>query len=572
MTKRISGDNHTVSTVSSIKTKILLLVMGVIFITAIINLLISVPLIKTEISTLIKNYMNGLAASAGENLAREVELLGTEEVLKPEKLSGLVGSIKVKDMDSSYCYVVSADSMMLYHPTAEKINQPVENDAVKHLLGEMAKGSRPETDVITYVFNGVNKYASYYISENMDYILILTADEDEALKPVNTVILKSVIGLICILVVCGFVSIIISGRLSKPIIGITKDIKKLSDLDLTNHDTLSKYAERKDETGAIAKTAIVLREKLTGSMTHIKAQSHELYGASDAMHTAAEEVGRSISQVSRAVGEIANGAASQAQETQTATENIIVMGNMITDTNNKIEELMTNAGEMHAAGDKALEILNRLSSVNQKVREVIQVIYTQTTHTSNSVVEIKKATDIITNIAEETNMLSLNASIEAARAGEAGRGFAVVASQIQQLAEQSNTSANQINNTINSLIAEFEETMKTMESVKGIITKQNEDVMQTEQAFSNVKAGIAKSIESIRSIAAKTEKLDEARINVVDVVQGLTSIAEENAAATEETEATMSEVNSIMVTMSDTVKQLNQIANELEESIDMFQL
>ena len=248
------------------------------------------------------------------------------------------------------------------------------------------------------------------------------------------------------------------------------------------------------------------------------------------------------------------------------------MGNMITDTNNKIEELMTNAGEMHAAGDKALEILNRLSSVNQKVREVIQVIYTQTTHTSNSVVEIKKATDIITNIAEETNMLSLNASIEAARAGEAGRGFAVVASQIQQLAEQSNTSANQINNTINSLIAEFEETMKTMESVKGIITKQNEDVMQTEQAFSNVKAGIAKSIESIRSIAAKTEKLDEARINVVDVVQGLTSIAEENAAGTEETEATMSEVNSIMVTMSDTVKQLNQIANELEESIDMFQL
>ena len=227
---------------------------------------------------------------------------------------------------------------------------------------------------------------------------------------------------------------------------------------------------------------------------------------------------------------------------------------------------------MHAAGDKALEILNRLSSVNQKVREVIQVIYTQTTHTSNSVVEIKKATDIITNIAEETNMLSLNASIEAARAGEAGRGFAVVASQIQQLADQSNFFAKQINYTINSLIAEFEETMKTMESVKGIITKQNEDVMQTEQAFSNVKAGIAKSIESIRSIAAKTEKLDEARINVVDVVQGLTSIAEENAAGTEETEATMSEVNSIMVTMSDTVKQLNQIANELEESIDMFQL
>lgn len=113
------------------------------------------------------------------------------------------------------------------------------------------------------------------------------------------------------------------------------------------------------------------------------------------------------------------------------------MGNMIEETNNEIEDLRNSARAMRSAGENAMKILDELNKINQQTKDAISVIYEQTNTTNTSAMKIKEATDIITDIAEETNLLSLNASIEAARAGEQGRGFAVVASQIQKLAEQS---------------------------------------------------------------------------------------------------------------------------------------
>ena len=198
------------------------------------------------------------------------------------------------------------------------------------------------------------------------------------------------------------------------------------------------------------------------------------------------------------------------------------------------------------------------------------VISEQTNTTNESALKIKEATDMITDIAEETNLLSLNASIEAARAGEQGRGFAVVAAQIQRLAEQSNESARQIDEIIHSLIADSEKAVNTMEDVKRVIEKQNENVINTENAFLGVKEGIDKSMGNINEIAEKTKQLDESRIKVVDVVQNLTAIAQENAASTEETSASASEVGTIVEDIANNAKQLNTIAGEMEESIKMF--
>lgn len=563
-------DKNRATALASIKVKILLLVIGAIIVTSVVNLWVSIPMVKSNVSKLIKNNMNDLARISGENIDREVQYTGADVILTVEVLGDILSDVKVEGMDSSYSYLVSADGTMLYHPTAEKIGQPVENDAVKQILAEMAGGSRPETDVITYVFNGINKYASFYIGENMDYILIVTADENEAFVTANEMVFKSIAGALITLVVCSIIAVLIAVKLTRPITRITESVTKLSELDFTNDGQLKAFVNRKDETGAMARAAVALQEQLNEVIRAIKNQSQELYAASESMNSSAGEISRSVEQVEKAVTEIADGATSQAQETQTATENIIVMGDMIAETNHEVEDLRTNARAMRSAGEKAIEILGELNSINQQTKDAIQVIYDQTNRTNGSVVEIKKATDIITDIAEETNLLSLNASIEAARAGEAGRGFAVVASQIQQLADQSNASASQIATTIGSLITEFEETMKTMEAVKQVIAKQDEDVANTEKAFGDVKEGISKSIDSIRIIIDKTEKLDEARVKVVDVVQNLTAIAQENAASTEETSATVAEVSSIMSNVADNASNLHTIANGLDDSVKNF--
>lgn len=556
---------------NSLKTRIVFLVIIAIAATVITMLLISVPSIRSNVTKLTQNYMNDLALITGDAIEREIEYAGAEEILVPEELKKIVGNISISGMSSSYAYVVSADGTMMYHPTADKIGQPVENDAVKQLLKEIGAGNRPQTHVIQYLFKGVTKYASFYVGQNLDYIIVITADEDEVLSSLNYMLLKCIIGGILVLIIWGIIDFIFAMLIVKPIQKTTDMVAKLADLDFTDKDGVQETLnKRKDETGIMGRSIGVLRNELTEALKEISNQSARLHDASGAMNNSAAETSQAVDQVELAISEIAQGATSQAQETQSATENVIIMGSMIEETNAEVESLRDNARVMRSAGEKAMGILAELNKINQKTKEAIEEIYEQTNTTNVSALKIKEATDMITDIAEETNLLSLNASIEAARAGEQGRGFAVVAAQIQKLSEQSNESARQIAEIINLLITDSERTVETMEEVKEVISKQNEYVTSTESAFKDVKVGIDKSIESVRVISGKTRELNESRIKVVDIVQDLTAIAEENAASTQETSASAAEVGAIMGNISENAKHLNQIADELNSNIEHF--
>lgn len=562
--------NIKVSMIHSIKTKIVLVVVLSVLATTSLCLSMIIPMVEESLSEVTKNYMIDMTDLAGVNLDREIEAMGRESVLTRKGLENAVGSIDINGMNSSYAYVVGSDGTMLYHPTADKIGQPVENDAVKQVLSEMAKGNRPATDVIAYEFKGVTKYASYYIGKNMEYVIVITADENEVFAGVTQIITKSIYGSLFILILCSAIGLLVAIRIVKPIERITAIISQLADLNFVESKWQAYISKRKDETGIMGRAIDSLRNALTDVTKKIADHSDNLYHASNTMTVSAQEASLSVEQVEKAISEIAQGATSQAQDTQTATENIILMGNVIEETSTEVDDLKENARIMRNAGDKAIDILNELNQINKQTKEAVFVISEQTNTTNESALKIKEATDMITDIAEETNLLSLNASIEAARAGEQGRGFAVVAAQIQKLAEQSNESARQIDDIIHSLIADSEKAVDTMEEVKVVIEKQNENVVNTENAFRDVKDGIDKSMGNIQKITDKTKQLDEARIKVVDVVQNLTAIAQENAASTEETSASASEVGTLVEDIANNAKQLNIIAGEMEESIKMF--
>lgn len=550
--------------------KISLLVFTAIAVVALMIMWTVIPLVQDNMSETIQSYMKDVTLIAGEELDREIELMGADVILTPEELGDAVGEISIKGMTSSYAYVVSADGTMLYHPTPDKIGQPVENEAVTRLVAEIAKGNRPETDVIAYLFKGVMKYASFYIGEDSSYIVVVTADEDEVFSDMNVIIKRSVISACMTAILCVAVAIVLAIFIIRPLEKTILYVKKISDMDFRADEAQIKITKKKDESGLMARAVEQLRADLVGVITKIVTQSKELYQISDTLHRSTEETVIAVEQVEKAISEIAEGASSQAAETQTATENVIVMGNMIEEANAKVEKLRQNADTMRIAGDNAMNILTSLRADNQKTKDAMQVIYDQTNVTNESALKIKEAVNIITDIAEETNLLSLNASIEAARAGEQGRGFAVVAAQIQKLAEQSNESAKLIEEVITGLIKESQKSVETMEEVKAVIEKQDENVQNTGNAFQNVKDGIDNSMDGIRMITMKTRQLDEARIKIVDVVQNLTAIAEENAASTQETSASAAEVGAIMGSIADNTNQLNVIAHELEESVKQF--
>ena len=329
---------------------------------------------------------------------------------------------------------------------------------------------------------------------------------------------------------------------------------------------------RKDEVGSISRSVDKLRKELTEIISTVKTQSDDLNDAAAYLHDRTKETSNTIAQVEKAVGEVAEGATNQAQETQNATDNVIRMGDMVEETAKEAEIMHTDAETMHTLGQEAYETLHELNAINEEARKSIEVIYEQTHTTNQSAQKIKEATNLITSIAEETNLLSLNASIEAARAGDQGRGFAVVAAQIQKLAEQSNESAKQIETIISQLIADSDKSVETMNIVKDIMVKQSENVTKTDEHFGQVLKGIENSIEAINRIAGKTEEMDKARVSVVDTVQNLTAIAEENAASTEETSASITEITTAVADISEKASHLKGIADKMDESMAIFQL
>ena len=227
---------------------------------------------------------------------------------------------------------------------------------------------------------------------------------------------------------------------------------------------------------------------------------------------------------------------------------------------------------MKAGGETAMEVIRELQESNAKTGEAIDIIYEQTNVTNESAQKIKEATALITNIAEETNLLSLNASIEAARAGEQGRGFAVVAAQIQKLAEQSNESAKQIERIILSLIEDSDKSVITMNEVKEMMEQQSQNVTNTNEQVAQLIQEVEQSLGVIDAVSDQTAKINEARGSVVDTVQNLSAIAQENAASTEETSASVTEISGIINEIAEEAHELKNISNQMDDTMSMFEL
>lgn len=391
---------------------------------------------------------------------------------------------------------------------------------------------------------------------------------DESFKEVN----KNIMIIILISVVVGAIlGMLVSVMIVGPIKKLNKGISNLANLDFRATGNEHKLAKRKDETGDIARSVFAMRESLLDIISQLKEDGEFINNTSEAFSTSAYQTSEAIGQVEKAVGEISDGANSQAEETQKATENVILIGEMVEEAVGQVEKLSANAHAMHKAGEEAIETLQQLYVTNGKTKEEIERIYEQTHTTNESALKIKEATMMIASIAKETNLLSLNASIEAARAGEQGRGFAVVAAQIQKLADQSNQSASQIEEITDLLIRDSEEAVATMDAVREIIDAQSINVEKTGSGFSDVKAGIDSSIESVDLLASSIDKLDDARVKVIDVVQNLTAIAEENAASSQETLASVTEVTATVENVSEQAASLKEVSYTLDKNISKFQ-
>ncbi|MCI8326533.1 MAG: methyl-accepting chemotaxis protein [Lachnospiraceae bacterium] len=581
-TKGAKGQVGTgISTMASVRARIIFMSMGAIVIVGMTLIAIFTSMSNAQFKDMIGCYMEDLASAYGKTMdIRVADLM--KEGKKPDTAfwEELAGGVNIMDLNGSYAYVVDRNGTMCYHPTASKIGSQVENEAVNGAVTQIQAGNIPKGTVsVKYVYQGEKKYASYSVTEDGSYIFVITADENAAMKSTGGEMKSSnEIFWTCIfwgsitMIICMVGSFFCCNVIIMPLRQIAELAMKFAGLDFRSDKDQEKLSKRKDEIGAISRAVDILRERLVGVIGKIEDHSVTVMETSHGLNSATNTIFHTVKQVDQAVQEMAEGAMSQAEETQKATENIVLMGSMIEENNMEMEELHKTAENMYASSEVAVKTLDAMEEVNRKAQCAIELIYEQTNTTNESAMKIKAATTLITSIAEETNLLSLNAAIEAARAGEQGRSFAVVAEEIQKLAEECNESAKQIGQIIALLMTDSEKAVQTMDEVKQVMEDQNENVEMTKEQFVEMHGGIAKTIERIRSIAEKMETIDNARINVVDIVQNLTSLAQENAAGTEETSASVTEVGEHMSGISQTSGELRQIADDLEKEMEMFSL
>ena len=570
--KKENQQRSAVPLAKSFRGKVDLLVLLAIVVSVVLILAATVPAAQSRLQGTVKNYMLDMAKAYGASLDEEITYIGEDKILNAETLGDMVGSAKVTGIESSYAYVVTNDGTMMYHPTEEKIGKPVEIEVVKGLVAQIQDGKVPAAAVTDYLFKGQIKYASYYVSktDGTPFILVISADENEVVAPVKSILTRAILFGLLIAIAIMVIEALLIRKSLRPVVMLDEIINRMSQLDVRQNETLDRLAKRSDEFGVMSKAIQGLQQQLDQTVVTIKGQSEKLFSSSDTMMKSATNMSETTSQVDQAVSDIAQGATSQADSTQKATDTVVRIGEMIEAATAAVAQLDTVSKQMTEAQNTASGILNDLDEINKQTTDAVDEIARQTDQTNESAAKIQEVTSLISSIAEETNLLSLNASIEAARAGEAGRGFAVVAEEIGKLAEQSNQSAKQIEDIIAQLVADSSRSVRTMETVREITSRQSEDIGKTNEAFGKITEGIAASNECVSNISNQMRDMDLARAEVVDTVESLSAIAEENAASTQESSASVTQINEIAGDIRESSGNLRDIAEVLRNNMNEF--
>lgn len=375
--------------------------------------------------------------------------------------------------------------------------------------------------------------------------------------------------LICIIAIV--ILVFFGTRIAKGIREAEEVVEIIAGGDLTQSPP-AKMLGRKDEVGSIARATETLRSNLADIVGDIIASANVLTSSGAKLSDMAIQTESTAGEIVSAVEGISKGAVAQAESVEMTCKQIADMGEEIDNITSCVDRLDAASTEMEDAGNASGKIITELSSSNDKTIEAVERIGQQVMATDEAAEKIKIAINAIAEIADQTNLLSLNASIEAARAGEQGKGFAVVATEIAKLASESAESAQLIKDTVDRLNQESEKSIEVMNYVKEIIGVQVEKLGETTTRFAKVTDGINVSREETADIKSKALSCDGAKGVIVDAMSNLSAISEENAASTQETNASMEELNATISLLAEEAGRIGQLANDLEDKIRKFKV
>lgn len=565
----------------NIKKKILAITISPVLILGIVSMLFIVTMVKNSLLDEIEDALKGTAAAT---LAAYDQ--NTGDYLQSSNGDIWKGSYNISKSESLVDRIKSNAGMdvTFFYGDKRIMTSAVDTN------GDRILGSTAGEKIVEKVLKGGEEYFSHAVSIdgtlNYGYFMpVYQNDSDNQIigmvfvgtdKHAKDAVINKIIGSIAtavgvIMLICIAVSVKLAAGMSKNIKSSVELVGKIAEGDL-NVWVDDKLLKKQDEIGDLSRVTITLRDAMQSTIKDITRNAKALLDAAQLLGTAADNTNGTMDNVRTAVSQVVDNSQMQAENSRDTSEHMQVMGENITETSKEAELLSVNASSMQLSSEKASKTLGDLRSINEDVKRIITEVQEQTNRTNDSVQKIHTATTFINSIAEDTSLLSLNASIEAARAGESGRGFAVVAEQIKNLSEQSNTSSKEIEATADMLSIDSAKAVQAMQQMQEIIASQSESMQETQKVVAEVIDEIASSMRSIAQIKESTGRLENARNEVLQAVEHLSDIAQDNLANTQNTYEQTEVVADTFKQVYNSADELKTIADELVKSIEYFKV
>ncbi|MBN1039327.1 methyl-accepting chemotaxis protein [Clostridium botulinum] len=479
---------------------------------------------------------------------------------------------KVKDFKfgkNGYSLLVGKDGTILEHPDEELIMKKniseIEDENIK-LLGQKMQGNE---EGIFRFGTGDNKFIVFYDKVPLsDWSVASVLSEKELFASVDKLMIMSLLITAVIVLVSAIIIVFVAKQMTSPLASLSDFSEEISLGNLTNKLEI----DGEDEVAKVANGLNNTVFKLKEMISDISTSADEVMVVSNSLSLATSESLKGNEEVSKSMQEIAAGAVTQAQG---ASEASIVTGELI----EEINEVFKKCNHMINIVEKSSDISNSVSKgVKDAIDSIQNIAETNKLNVQETEIlleqskEIGQIVDVISEISEQTNLLSLNAAIEAARAGEQGKGFAIVADEVRRLAEQSANSSKKIANLISMIQNQIEIISNKMETgtcevVSGVekATLVGENFKEIERVFTTV-------INVADEVSKATNRMEKKASTTSDIINNVAAITEENSAATEQVTASNEEQIAFMHEIVDSTYKLEDLVNNLNNTVERFKL
>lgn len=590
----------------SLATIVILVIFSLIAVTTIFLSGLGVHFLKQSMEKTTKEYENAKDEGYRMEIKSEVQsaiavVQGYYEQYKNGDLSEkeaqelakeAVRTMRYRDDDSGYMWIDGTDYTLIMHPILadqEGNNRYdlTDQNGVK-IIQNIMKSADAGGGYNEFYFtkaDGVTVAPKVVYSEKFEpwdwvittgnYVDDMNAEmketENNMDKEFTTMITSFVISGVIILIIAMVIAFIFGKRLTLGIKKVEGHLQKTASGNLS-FEIDSKLLGRADEIGSIARSLNEVKESLASMIGSVSTAGDKLMDSSEKFSQKFANITESIQNANTAIEELAQGATSQASETEIVNNKIAELGNVIGVEKEDVGRLGESVSAMMEYSTGASESIQTLYKITEVTTNAIEIVYDQTNKNNESAANINKAVEIIKELAEQTNLLSLNASIEAARAGEAGKGFAVVAEEIRNLAEESSNSAAEIEGIVKDLTGNIEISVNKMHEVSKNVQEQGSRLEETKEAFSHLYKEIQIVENAAKEIGGQTEVLDSLKQVVADAVNSLASVVQENAASTEETSASMQLLADAIEECTKDTQALVEMSQQQNQETSKFQL